>query len=82
MQVNAINQNLNAMLQAETQLQQSASNIADVANIIGDPQLQEVSQDLIDAITSQIPTQIAYEANANSITTQNAVQEALLNIKA
>lgn len=82
MQVNAVSQNLSAMLQAQTQMGDIASNIAQVANVVGDPEIQEVTQDLVDAIVGQIPTQIAYEANAESITTQNAVQEALLNIKA
>ena len=82
MQVSEVSHSLAAMLQAEAQLTQSAQNISQLAHEIGDPELQEVTQDLVDAITSQIPTQIAYEANAESITTQNAVQEALLNIKA
>lgn len=86
MQVNnsgtAITNNLHGMLQAQTQMNDLAQTVADVANTVGDPQLQEVSQDLVDAIAQQIPTQIAYSANAESIKTENAVQDVLLNIKA
>ena len=84
MQVNnsGLSSNLHGMLQAQMQLNEAATNIADVANAVGDPQLQEVSADLVEAITSMIPTTIAYEANATSIQTQNAVQASLLNIKA
>ncbi len=79
---NAITNNLHGMLQAQTQMNDLAQTVADVANTVGDPQQQEVTQDLVDAITQQIPTQIAYEANAESIKVENAVQDVLLNIKA
>ncbi len=86
MQVNnnttAITNNLHGMLQAQTQMNDLAQTVADVSNSVGDPQNQEVTQDLVDAITQQIPTQIAYEANAQSIKVENAVQDVLLNIKA
>jgi hypothetical protein len=77
-----INNNLNAMNSSELQLNQMASNIAQVADTIGDPQLQEVSADLIDSIVGQIPEIISYQANAKSIETQNAVFDNLINIKA
>ncbi len=77
-----INNNLNAMNSSELQVNQMASNIAQVANTVGDPQLQEVSADLIDSIVGQIPEVISYQANAQSIQTQNAVSDMLLNIKA
>lgn len=77
-----INNNLNSMNSSELQLNQMASNIAQVANTVGDPQLQEVSADLIDSIVGQIPEVISYQANAQSIQTQNAVSDMLLNIKA
>ena len=77
-----INNNLNAMNSSELQINQMASNIAQVANTVGDPQLQEVSADLIDSIVGQIPEVISYQANAQSIQTQNAVSDMLLNIKA
>lgn len=77
-----INNNLNAMNSSELQVNQMASNIAQVANTVGDPQLQEVSADLINSIVGQIPEVISYQANAQSIQTQNAVSDMLLNIKA
>ena len=77
-----IDNNLNAMIASELQVSQMASNIAQVSNSIGDPQLQEVTSDLIDSIVGQIPEVISYEANAQSIKTQNAVSDMLLNIKA
>ncbi|PHO10893.1 MULTISPECIES: hypothetical protein [Malaciobacter] len=74
--------NLNAMVATQAQVTQNAQTIADVANVVADPQNQEVTQDLIDAITSQIPNTIAYSANANAIQTQNETSSMLLNIKA
>ena len=59
-----------------------ATNVAQVANTIGDPEFQEVTADLIDSIVGQIPEVISYSANASSIKTQNAVSDILLNIKA
>ncbi len=77
-----IDNNLNAMIASELQVSQMASNKAQVSNSIGDPQLQEVTADLIDSIVGQIPEVISYQANAQSIETQNAVSDMLLNIKA
>jgi len=77
-----INNNLNSMNSSELQLNQMASNLAQVANTVGDPQFQEVNADLIDSIVGQIPEVISYQANAQSIETQNAVSDMLLNIKA
>ena len=77
-----INNNLEGMIHAQMQVNQTAQNIAQVANTVGDPELQEISQDLVDAITSQIPQTISYEANAKGIETQQAVADILLNIKA
>ena len=76
-----VNNNINSMMSSELQLNQMASNIAQVANTVEDPQLQEVTADLIDSIVGQIPEVISYEANAQSIKTQNAVSDMLLNIK-
>ncbi|NQY95232.1 MAG: hypothetical protein HRT43_13795, partial [Campylobacteraceae bacterium] len=45
-------------------------------------QNQEVTDDLINSIVEQIPTVIAYKANANAIETLNSVHDALLDIKA
>ena len=77
-----INNNLNAMNSSELQINQMASNIAQVANTVADPQFQEVTSNLIDSIVGQIPEVISYQANAQSIQTQNAVSDMLLNIKA
>jgi hypothetical protein len=77
-----IDNNLNAMIASELQVSQMASNLAQVANTVGDPQIQEVTADLIDSIVGQIPEVISYQANAQSIETQNAVSDMLLNIKA
>lgn len=77
-----INNNLGSMLASQLQIEQSASNLAQVANTIGDPEFQEVTQDLIDSIVEQVPEIISYEANAQGINTQQAVLDTLLNIKA
>ncbi len=77
-----INNNIEAMVSAQVQIADKVSRIADVANVVGDPALQEVSQDLIDAIAGQIPEIISYQANAEGIKTQDAVTDILLNIKA
>lgn len=77
-----IDNNLNAMLSSELQISELASNLAEISNVIGDPQNQEVTSDLIDSIVGQIPEVISYSANAKSIETQNAVSDVLLNIKA
>ncbi len=77
-----INNNLGAMLSAEVQITNNANNLADIANTTGDPEFQEVTQDLIDSIVGQIPEVISYQAYAKGIETQNAVSDILLNIKA
>ena len=77
-----INNNLNSMNSSELQLNQMASNIAQISDTIADPQFQEVSADLINSIVGQIPEVISYQVNAQSIETQNAVSDMLLNIKA
>jgi hypothetical protein len=77
-----IDNNLNAMVSSQLQVNEMASNLAEVANIVGDPKLQEVTTDLIDSIVGQIPEIISYSANAKSIETQNATSDMLLNIKA
>lgn len=74
--------NLGAMLSSQLQISEMVSNIADVTDVTGDPQMQEVTSDLIDSIVGQIPEVISYMANAKSIETQNATSDMLLNIKA
>ena len=77
-----VNNNINSMMASELHLNQMASNIAQVANTVEDPQFQEVTADLIGSIVGQIPEVISYQANAQGIQTQNAVSDILLNIKA
>ncbi len=77
-----IDNNLEGMLAAQMQVNQSAQNLAQVANVIGDPEFSEVTQDLIDSIVDQIPQVVSYEANAQGIELQNEVSNILLNIKA
>jgi len=77
-----INNNLNAMNTLESKLNGLAQNVATVADVSEVTQNQEVTDDLINSIVEQIPTVIAYEANANAIKTQNAVHDVLLNLKA
>ncbi len=77
-----INNNLNAMNTLESKLNGLAQNVATVADVSGVTQNQEVTDDLINSIVEQIPTVIAYEANANAIKTQNAVHDVLLDLKA
>jgi flagellar hook protein FlgE len=79
---NYVSNNLNALALNEKNLEQSAQTLALVSNTIADPQNQEVTQEVIDAIVGQIPTVIAYEANAKAIQTVNAVADTLLNLKA
>ena len=50
-----INNNLNSMISSELQVNQMATNLAQVSNTVADPQLQEVTADLIDSIVGQIP---------------------------
>ncbi len=77
-----IDNNLEGMLAAQMQVNQSVQNLAQVANVIGDPEFSEVTQDLIDSIVDQIPQVVSYEANAQGIELQNEVSNILLNIKA
>ena len=77
-----INNNLNSMLASELQISDLASKMTQIADVVADPQFQEVTADLIDSIVGQIPEVISYQANAQGVQTQNAVSDALLNIKA
>ena len=77
-----VDNNLDGMLAAQMQVNQTAQNLAQIANVVGDPEHQEVTQDLIDTIAGQIPQVISYEANAKGIETQQAVADTLLNLKA
>lgn len=85
MQVSSNSINLNAMSQAQTQMGDLAQKVSDATNpaiISQNRENQEVTPDLINAITQQIPTQIAYEASGTAIKVENAIQDTILNIKA
>ena len=77
-----IDNNLNAMLGASLQIQEQASNIAQVANTTADPQFQDATSDITSAMVEQIPEIIAYSANAKSIEIQAAAMERILDLKA
>ena len=77
-----IDNNLNAMLGAGLQIQEQASNIAQVANTTADPQFQDAAKDITSAMVEQIPEIIAYSANAKSIEIQVAAMERILDLKA
>ena len=77
-----IDNNLGAMTSSALQLQQSASNISEIASAVTDPALQEVSADLISEVAGQIPEIISYSANAKSIEIQAVAMERLLDLKA
>lgn len=77
-----IDNNLNAMLGASLQIQEQASNIAQVANTTADPQFQDATSDITSAMVEQIPEIIAYSANAKSIEIQAVAMERLLDLKA
>ncbi|MGJ0354941.1 hypothetical protein [Aliarcobacter cryaerophilus] len=77
-----IDNNLNAMLGAGLQIQEQASNIAQVANTTADPQFQDAAKDITSAMVEQIPEIIAYSANAKSIEIQAVTMERLLDLKA
>jgi len=83
MQINSapLLDNLSSMRLNERTLEQSAQTIANVSNSLGEPS-SEVTQELIDAIVGQIPTIIAYEANAKAVETLQAVADVLLDLKA
>ena len=77
-----IDNNLNAMLGASLQIQEQASNIAQVANTTADPQFQDAAKDITSAMVEQIPEIIAYSANAKCIEIQAVAMERLLDLKA
>ena len=77
-----IDNNLNAMLGASLQIQEQASNIAQVANTTADPQFQDAAKDITSAMVEQIPEIIAYSTNAKSIEIQAVAMERLLDLKA
>jgi len=77
-----INNNLNAMRLEELKLNNSAKDIANPKTYADNTETQEVTPDLIEAITAQIPIPIAYEANGVSIKVQDEIFASTINIKA
>lgn len=77
-----IDNNLSSMLAIQMQVNQMAQNVAQVSNMVGDPELQAVSADIVDSLVQQTPQVIAYQANAQGISTQQQVLDTLLSIKA
>ncbi|TLT07257.1 hypothetical protein FE243_05280 [Aliarcobacter thereius] len=77
-----IDNNLNAMLSASLQIQEQASNIAQVANVTAQPEFQEAASDIVSSMIEQIPEVIAYSANAKSIEVQEVFIQRLLDLKA
>lgn len=77
-----IDNNLNGMLAAQMQVNETAQTLSTIAQTVGDPENMEVTADIIDAIAGQIPQVIAYEASAKGIEMQQAVADTLLNLKA
>ncbi len=77
-----INNNLNAMSSLQIKLNESAQNIATVTNVTDAIEDPSAMPDFTESIIEQIPTVISYAANATAIKTQNAVEDALLDIKA
>ncbi|OCL96085.1 hypothetical protein [Aliarcobacter thereius] len=77
-----IDNNLNAMLSASLQIQEQASNIAQVANVTAQPEFQEADSDIVSSMIEQIPEVIAYSANAKSIEVQKVFMQRLLDLKA
>ncbi|RXJ89231.1 hypothetical protein CRV01_11495 [Arcobacter sp. CECT 8983] len=77
-----IDNNLNGMLAAQMQVNDTAQKLSTIAQVVGDPENMEVTADMIDAIAGNIPQIIAYEASAKGIEMQQAVADTLLNLKA
>jgi len=80
-----INNNVNSMIQLEKNLDKSASAIASntpLSNINVKENIVNNDFDLAKEMVKQIEIPIAYTANAEVISTQNAMYDTLLDIKA
>lgn len=76
-----IDNNQNAMLAAQMQVNQNAQTVASSATkAVSEESVSDSS--FTNAMLDQIPQVIAYEANAKGIQTQEAVMQTLLDIKA
>ncbi len=82
MQIN----NETAMLNIQNQLAQNSMQMvkASVSTqvMIDESNLDIIDPDMAQMLTEQIAMPIAYAANANAISIQNAAQDAILDIKA
>lgn len=80
-----INNNVNSMIQLEKNLDKSASAIASktpLSSINVKENIVNNDFDLAKEMVKQIEIPIAYTANAEVISTQNAMYDTLLDIKA
>lgn len=78
-----VNNNLSSMLAIQMEVNQMAQNIAQVSQVVAEPELRDMASDLItSSLIGQIPQTIAYSANATGIATQMEVMDSLLDIKA
>lgn len=75
-----------AMMNVQNQLNQNALQLTKAAVatevMIDSSNMQKVMPDLAQLMVEQVQMPIAYQANANAISVQNAVQDAILDIKA
>lgn len=75
-----------ALLNIQNQLNQNALQLTKAAVatdvMIDSSNIQQVMPDLTQLMVEQVQMPIAYQANANAISVQNAVQDAILDIKA
>lgn len=75
-----------AMMNVQNQLNQNALQLTKAAVatevMIDSSNMQQVMPDLAQLMVEQVQMPIAYQANANAISVQNAVQDAILDIKA
>ncbi|QKF82097.1 hypothetical protein [Halarcobacter ebronensis] len=77
-----VNNNLSSMLAIQMEVNQMAQNIAQVSQVVADPELRDMASDLTSSLIEQIPQTIAYSANETGIVTQMEVMDSLLDIKA
>lgn len=73
--------NTNAMLQNLQQINASTEAITKLSLADNITDNSVVTDNLIENIAGQIPNEIAYKANAQVISVQNAVADSLINIK-
>ena len=75
-----------AMMNVQNQLNQNALQLTKAAVatevMIDSSNMQKVMPDLAQLMVEQVQMPIAYQANTNAISVQNAVQDAILDIKA